>query len=154
MKKGFLFLLLLNSLHVLAQNKNRKPAETPQQTIPKVAVTIAGLKGGDITPETLAQIVDSSLTAKDTKGETYSIVRFRVLYKFKSTFKDEDSGQTKTTDDLRTNDFANTGLMSELWRQSIKDNIQKGDEMTLDNIIVRLKNGSKIMSPAITFKVI
>lgn len=153
MKKGFLFLLLLSSVHLFAQNKNKKPETAPQQVIPKVSVTMAGLKGGDITPETLAHIVDSSLIAKDTKGETYSIVRFRVLYKFKSSFKDEDSGQTKTTDDLRTNDFANTGLMSELWRQSIKDNIQKGDEMTLDNIIVRLKNGSKIMTPAITFKV-
>jgi len=153
MKKAFLFLLLLSSLHIYAQNKNKKPATTPAQTIPKVAVTIGGLKGGNITAETLAQIVDSSLIAKDPKGETYTIVRFRVLYKFKSSFKDEDTGQTRTTDDLRANDFANTTMMSELWRQSIKDNIQKGDEMIIDNIIVRLKNGSKIMTPSVDFKV-
>ena len=153
MKKVLLFLLLLSSFHVFAQNKNKKPETVPSQTLPKVSMSIGGLKGGEITPEILSKIIDSSLVAKDEKGETYSIVRFRVFYKFKSSYKDEDTGETKTTNDLRTNDFANTGLMSELWRQSVKDNIQKGDEMTLDNIIVRLKNGSKMMTPAITFKV-
>lgn len=60
----------------------------------------------------------------------------------------------KSTDDMRTSDFTNTAVMPELWRSSIKDNIKKGDEMILDNIIVLLKNGSKVMAPAITFKVI
>jgi hypothetical protein len=60
----------------------------------------------------------------------------------------------KTTDDMRINDFSNTGIMTELWRQSIKDNMVKGDQMILDNVIVQLKNGNKIMAPAITFKVI
>ena len=54
----------------------------------------------------------------------------------------------------RVNDFSDTNVMSELWRQSIKDNIVKGDQMILDNVIVQLKNGTKILAPAITFKVI
>lgn len=155
MKKLFFCLILFCAGHVMAQNK---PAVTPgakaKTAFPKITMSIGGLKGGNINAETLAKIVDSALVARDESSNNYSIIRFRVFYKFKSTYQDEDSGQKKSTDDMRTSDFTNTAVMPELWRSSIKDNIKKGDEMILDNIIVLLKNGSKVMAPAITFKVI
>jgi hypothetical protein len=43
--------------------------------------------------------------------------------------------------------------MSELWRESVKDNIKSGDELLLFNISVRLKNGKKMMVNQIGFKV-
>jgi hypothetical protein len=43
--------------------------------------------------------------------------------------------------------------MSELWRESVKDNIKPGDELLLFNIMVRLKNGKKMMVNQISFKV-
>ena len=139
----------------MAQQKpSVKPGAKAKTVIPKVNISIGGLKGGDITPETLAKIVDSALVAKDENTNTYSIVRFRLFYKFKSTYQDEESGQKKSSDDMRTSDFTNTSVLPELWRESIKDNIQKGDEMILDNIIVVLKNGSKIMAPTLKFRVI
>lgn len=136
----------------MAQN-NKKPA-APQTPIPQFAITIGGLKGGEITSDNLSRIVDFSLVVKDEKGNTYTIVRFRSVYKFKSSYEDSQSGERKITDDMRVNDFKNTNLMSALWRQSIKDNIQIGDQMILDNVIVQLKNGKKIMAPAITFSVV
>jgi hypothetical protein len=150
MKKLIYLFLFFSTTAVLAQNQ--KPAASA--AAPKVAITIGGFKGGDITSDILSRIIDSSLVARDQKGNKYTIVRFRSIYKFKSSYEDPATGERKTTDDMRVNDFSDTNLMSELWRQSIKDNIVKGDQMILDNVIVELKNGSKIMAPAITFKVI
>lgn len=155
MKKILFCILLLAAGYAMAQQKpSVKPGAKAKTVIPKVNISIGGLKGGDITPETLAKIVDSALVAKDENTNTYSIVRFRLFYKFKSTYQDEESGQKKSSDDMRTSDFTNTSVLPELWRESIKDNIQKGDEMILDNIIVVLKNGSKIMAPTLKFRVI
>ncbi|MFT3947024.1 MAG: hypothetical protein QM763_08635 [Agriterribacter sp.] len=155
MKKILCCILLLGAGYAMAQNKPAvKPGAKAKTLIPKITMSIGGLKGGDISPETLAKIVDSALVAKDESANTYSIIRFRLFYKFKSTYQDEDTGQKKSSDDMRTSDFTNTAVLPQLWRESIKDNIKKGDEMILDNIIVVLKNGSKIMAPSITFKVI
>mgnify|MGYP001052181556 CR=1 FL=1 len=151
MKKWIYLLLCFSTATVLAQN-NKKPAATPL-SFPKVAITLGGLNGGDITSDILSRIIDSPLVARDQKGNQYKIVRFRSIYKFKSSYEDPETGTRKTTDDMRINDFSNTGIMTELWRQSIKDNIVKGDQMILDNVIVQLKNGNKIMAPAITFTI-
>lgn len=157
MKKLLLCLLLLGLGYTvtIAQTKPAvKPGSKAKTAYPKITMSIGGLKGGEITKDALTKIIDSALTAKDDDANTYSIVRFRLFYKFKSTYQDEESGQKKSSDDLRTSDFTNTSVLPDLWRASIKDNIQKGDEMILDNIIVVLKNGSKVMAPSITFKVI
>ncbi|WP_152270036.1 hypothetical protein [Agriterribacter humi] len=151
MKKLIYLFVFFSATAVLAQN-NKKPAAST--ALPKIAITIGGFKGGDITSDILSRIIDSSLVARDQNGNKYPIARFRSIYKFKSSYEDPDTGERKTTDDMRVNDFSDTNIMSELWRQSIKDNIIKGDQMILDNVIVQLKNGTKIMAPAITFKVI
>ncbi len=152
MKKLIFLLLCFSAATVLAQN-NKKPA-TAQPPLPKVTITIGGFSGGGITSDILSRIIDSSLVARDEKGNQYTIVRFRSIYKFTSSYEDPETGMRKTTDDMRINDFSNTGIMTELWRQSIKDNMVKGDQMILDNVIVQLKGGNKIMAPSITFKVI
>lgn len=148
--KKLIYLFLFCSV-TATQAQNNKPATA---AAPKVAITIGGFKGGDIASDILARIIDSSVVVSDQKGNKYPVVRFRSIYKFKSSYEDPATGERKTTDDMRVNDFSHTALMSEQWRQSIKDNIAKGDQMILDNVIVQLKNGTKIMAPAITFKVI
>jgi len=153
MKRCLLFVFIITAVVANAQATKNKPATT-ETVIPKVAVSIGGYKGGNISGDILSNIVDSAITVKDGKGIAYEVVRFRVLYKFKSTYDDPETGQKKAFNDMRTNDFTNTPNISELWRQSIKDNIKGGDEMILDNIIVRLKNGTKLMAPSLTFKVI
>lgn len=153
MKNVLLFLSLFFAVQLFAQVKSKKQ-ETSAAGIPKITVSIGNVNGGSITAESLSKIVDSALTAKDASGNKYAVVRFRVLYKFKSTYQDQNTGEKKSTDDMRTNNFTNTSVMPELWRQSIKDNVKTGDEMIIDDIMVKLKNGSKLMVPSISFKVI
>ena len=149
--KKLIYLFLFFSVTTAPAQNNKTPAPA---ALPKITITIGGFKGGDITRDILSRIIDSSLVARDQKGNKYPVVRFRSIYKFKSSYEDPATGERKVTDDMRVNDFSDTVVMSEQWRQSIKDNIIKGDQMILDNVIVQLKNGTKIMAPVITFKVI
>lgn len=155
MKKLLLSILFISWMGVSILMAQTKPKTTTAVAteIPKISITLGGYKGGNITSDIFSQLVDSSLTARDARGSTYPIVRFRLLYRFKSSYEDPETGQKRTVNDMRANDF-DSARMSELWAQSIKDNITTGDEITLDNIIVKLKNGTKVMAPALSFKVL
>ena len=122
--------------------------------LPKLSVSLAGFKGGATTSGILSRIIDSSIVARDEKGNTYTILRFRCIYKFKNRFEDPETGEKKTTDDMRVNEFIQTPVMPETWRQSIKENISKGDQMILDDIIIQLKNGTKMMAPSVSFTIL
>ncbi len=136
---------------LLAQGAIVQQPATP--AAPKVWTAIGGFKGGNITPELLSRAIDSALMVRDDKGNTYPITRYRVFYKFRSSYTDPETGQTRTVPDMRVNDFTEP-VMSENWRGSIKDNAAKGDEMIIDEIIIRLKDGKKMMAPALRFKLI
>ncbi|MDX2048980.1 MAG: hypothetical protein SFU87_19490 [Chitinophagaceae bacterium] len=151
MKKLMLLAVVVSYSHLAAAQNKTSPVVTG---IPKFSISLGGFKGGNITADMLKRIVDSSLKARDEKGALYNVTGFRVNYFFKSTVKDEVTEQTKTVKDYRAYEFYSTDIMSELWRDSIKDNVKKDDEMLIDNIYVRLKNGKKMRAEGIRFKVL
>ncbi|PWT98705.1 MAG: hypothetical protein C5B52_11850 [Bacteroidetes bacterium] len=141
MKNAIALFCLVACLHVNAQSS-------------KTVTSLGGSKGGNISKDALSQIVDSALTVKDASGKSYPVVKFRVFYKFKSTSEDHDTGERKTVDDMRENTFNNTPMMSDNWKESIKDNVAKDDEMVIDNVMVKLPNGKKLLVGGIKFKVV
>ena len=155
MKKILIFFLIFFGIAAQAQDKGTKtrPAATSQTSVPKLQASLGGSRGGDLSIAELSKIVDSALAVRDPEGNSYPITHFRVFYKFRSSSVDHDSGERKTVDDMRVDEFYNTGKMSELWKESIKDNAAANDEMIIDNIMARLKNGKKIQVASIRFKV-
>jgi hypothetical protein len=125
-----------------------------KSTIPKLRVSLGGYPGGEITSDIMKSIVDSSIVVRDEKGNRYPVTHFRVNYFFRSSYKDEQTEQVKSVQDFRAFDFYDTPMLSENWRESIKDNVKKDDEMLLDNITVRMKNGKKLLAPELKLKVI
>ena len=144
--KKLLILSLFGLFAVSGFSQNGKPA-------PKFQAFLAGSKGGDMTVAELKRIIDSAVVVKDEKGLSYPIARFAVGYRFTSTYQDEATGEKKATSDFRSQEYSNENKMSELWRESVKDNIRSGDELLLFNISVRMKNGKKMMVNQISFKV-
>ena len=121
---------------------------SPQQTgIPKFTVSWGGFPDGNINNDQFKKVVDSAIMVKDEKGNKYMVTRFRINYKFINTYKDSETEQVKSVPDLRVSDFYDTAYLSEVWKESIRDNAKKGDEVIINNIIVRLKNGKKMMVP-------
>jgi hypothetical protein len=138
-----LFVFCSFSPAVFAQaTKNTNPAK-----VPVLNVKWGGLSQGKIDTIQFRRIVDSPLVVSDEKGNKYPITRFRINYIFLSTYQDSESQMTKNIQDLRVFDFYDTPILSEVWRSSIRDNAKKGDTVLINNVIVRLKNGKKVMAP-------
>jgi hypothetical protein len=148
-------ILLVLSLVVFSAKAQQKPTAKPvATTLPKLTISMGGIKSGNLTIDQLKKIVDSPLVAKDEKGITYPIKSFRINYTFKSSFKDEETQQTRTVKDFRAFDFNNTDRLSEDWRNSIKDNVKKDDQMLINNIVVRLNNGKSFFAPELKLKIL
>ena len=153
MKNTFiLFLCLFVGFFCHAQQK--QTTKTSSGSLPKLTVTLGGIKSGNITAQQLQKIVDSPFIVKDEKGLTYPIKSFRINYTFKSSYKDEETEKVKEVKDFRAYDFSNTDRLSEDWRNSIKDNVKKDDEMLINNVVVKLKNGKSFFAPELKLKVL
>jgi hypothetical protein len=134
--------LFLALAFLTSQAQTKKPATTAPVVY---TVTFGGFKDGNITAEQFKKVVDSAITVKDDKGNTYPVTRFRINYTFATTYTDSESQQRKDFKDFRAADFYDTAILPEVWRSSLKDNAKKDDEIIINNIIIRLKNGKKLM---------
>ena len=155
MKNVLVLFFFVAAINANSQNTHTKTSTgSGNMSSSKTFTTLGGSKGGNISKESFAKIVDSALIVKDASGKSFPVVHFRVFYKFKSTSEDHDTGERKTVDDMRTNEFVNTALMSDNWKESIKDNVAADDEMVIDNVMVKLPNGKKLLVGGLKFKVV
>jgi hypothetical protein len=140
MKSLSLFILVMACTVAQAQ---QKPKATPAPV--KYTVSLGGYPNADVSADVFKKIIDSPLIVKDSKGNVYPVTRFRINYTFAATFTDSETQQKKDFKDFRVSDFYDTNTFSEVWRGSIKDNAKKGDQILINNIIIRLKDGKKLM---------
>ena len=141
MKSVYLLLFIFIGFAAQAQQKPKTNSPAPV----KYTVSLGGYTNADINADVFKKIIDSALTVKDSKGNRYTITRFRINYTFVATFTDSETQQRKDFKDFRASDFYDTDLLSEAWRGSIRDNAKKGDQVLINNIIIRLKDGKKMM---------
>ncbi|MFN6373777.1 MAG: hypothetical protein ACK4YD_01295 [Chitinophagia bacterium] len=143
---------LVFSLTVLGQQKGKSVAKLPE---PQVAVPLAYTSSwgpvisGNALAAQIAAIAPAAILVKDSNGKLYTVESFRLLYKFKSTYRDEEKGETKSRADLRVGDFTNTSRLSEVWYESIKDNVKAGDTIIVNRILFRNPSGKLQMAPEI-----
>jgi hypothetical protein len=143
--KNLIALVLLCAFVMSSKAQTKKPA--PAATLVTYTVTLAGFKDGNITAEQFKKVIDSPLVVKDQKGNSYVITRFRINYTFATTYTDSETQQRKSFKDFRAADFYDTPKLPEVWRNSIRDNAKKDDEVIINNIIIKLKDGKKMMVP-------
>lgn len=141
MKNIIFFLLIASASAVNGQTKPKTGSTTPV----KYTVTLGGYSNADVPADVFKKIADSALTVKDSKGNSYPVTRFRINYTFVATFTDSETQQRKDFKDFRASDYYDTNILSEAWRGSIRDNAKKGDKILINNIIIRLKDGKKMM---------
>lgn len=154
MKKSLiLFSVILVSLISFASfsQSKKKPEEVP---VPIVFSSYWGpITTGNILAAQIIAIAPAIINVKDNKGQLYQVTSFRINYSFKSSYKDEESGQTKTVKDLRVNDFSGINVLTTAWIDSIKDNIKVGDQIIINKILFRNKEGKLMVAPDIRITV-
>jgi hypothetical protein len=121
--------------------------------MPKLTSSWGRTGSGNLSMEQVIRLTDSSLNVRDEKGNAWAVAGFRINYSFLSTYRDQESGEVKTTKELRTYDFNDTTALNTLWKESIRDNVKAGDEILFNKITARQKNGKKYFAPDLRFKV-
>jgi hypothetical protein len=152
MKRIAVIFALLFSLSVHSQQKPKtipKPAETVSN-LPLVFTSSWGpVATGSAPAGQIAATAPAAILVKDNTGKLYTVESFRILYKFKSTFRDDEKGETQSRPDLRVGEFSKTARLSEVWYESIKDNVKAGDTIIINRILFRNPAGKLQMAPEI-----
>jgi len=151
------WLLMLISLlwmgNLVAQQKN-KNAVAVSPPAPLTFVSSWGPVGsGSAIAAQIAAIAPAAVLVKDNRGESYTVNAFRINYKFRSSYKDDETEQVKFMNDLRVSDFNNTSQLSSVWAESIRDNVKAGDTILINKILFRNKTGKLQMAPDIRIAV-
>ena len=152
MKSISIFFVFI-TLCFTAGAQQKPPASSATAGAVKLVSRLGNIPAGNTGAEVLKRIVDSSLNVVDAKGNKYAVVSFTVNYMFMSSFAEEGSEEKKSVKDLRSIDFFDTNKLSADWAESIKDNVQVNDELLINKVVVRGKNGKKMFAPDAKYKV-
>lgn len=149
MKIPLLLLAFLTSFaNSFAQSKPKPPTKT--EIVPLAYQAFWGpVKSGTVPSAQLKATAQMPLVVKDNNMVVYKVVSFRINYMFKGYYKDEQSGEVKSVNDLRVKDFYNQNSLSTDWHESIRDNVKEGDQVLLNKIIFINAAGKKMLAPDI-----
>lgn len=150
MKISFTVMLVLVLNASFAQSKSVTATQTAAQVF---SATWGPVASGSSLAIQVASIAAAPILVKDAKGNAYPVNSFRMNYKFKSTYRDDESGQLKSMNDLRVADFSNTAQLSQVWYESIKDNVKPGDTVLINKILFRNASGKLQLAPDIRIAV-
>jgi hypothetical protein len=155
MRYLFLILLLSISATTAFSQSTKKPVDKPLEKAVSIVYTSywGPITSGNISAEQIKAILAAAIFVKDNKYQSYIVSGFWINYSFKGSFKDEETGNTKSMKDLRVNDFSNKNVLPQPWIESIKDNIKPGDVILFNKILFRNKEGKLQMAPDIRITV-
>lgn len=108
--------------------------------------------GGNMLVADGINYADSSLRVIDDKGNRYPIVSFKFIYRRKASITDDQTGTVKNTWDVVATDVYNETSLSEVWRNTIKESLQRDEEWIIDYIMIKDKAGRKVMATPMNFK--
>lgn len=157
----FAFLLIASlSYGALAQVKKpvnptvQKPkTEKPAVNEPlKLKPLWGNNPGGNMLVADGINYIDSSLRVIDDKGYRYQIISFKFIYRRKASITDDQTGEIKNTWDVVATDIYNSNSLTDVWKNTIKEALQKDEEWIIDYIIIKDKSGRKVMATPMNFK--
>lgn len=145
----FTVLLLSTGSEIVAQ-ATQKPVQAPTAKFkPPVVKTVLGNNISGISPvvtvEEGKEIIASPLRIVDEKNNNYTISSYQ--FSFKRVGVSEDStGKIIPQTDMVADRFTATPL-PEIWRNTIKETLEKGEELYFFDIIVMDKEGRRFFAP-------
>lgn len=145
-----ILMMVVSCVPVFAQHKKKveqKPA-VPVVATPLVYSSVWGpIKNGEVFSVQVVSTLPAPMLVKDNTGVVYTVSGFRINYSFTSTYKDEETQQTKSVKDFRVMDVNNSNKLTNDWIESIKDNIKPGDQILFNKILFRNGSGKLQYAP-------
>ena len=131
-----------------AQEKQAQPFKPP------VVRTSLG-KSGSIsatTPDQAKALISLPLIVTDNSNTSYAIESYQFLYKKKSVIEDQKTGRKATTFSQVADLFKTTPL-PQSWVNNISGNLQKDEELSFFDIVVKDEKGRKFFAPDLRIKI-
>lgn len=152
MNKLLLTAILFTGLATTAQAQPvKKPAmATPIVKFkpPVVKTFLAKFTGSNATcsAEEGKQVITLPLRIVDAGNTAYAISSYQLAYKRLAVKEDESTGATSPTTDLVAQRFTETPIAG-IWKTSIIEQLQRGEELFFFDIIVMDKQGRRFFAP-------
>ncbi|HET9056081.1 MAG TPA: hypothetical protein VFN30_04460 [Chitinophagaceae bacterium] len=150
---GTFFLCIDINAQVKKKSTQKAVEQKPvNESPPKLKPLWGNHPGGNMLVKDGINYADSALRVIDEQGNRYSVVSFKFIYRRKATITDDETGNVKNTWDIVATDIYNETSLSEVWRNNIKESLQRDEEWIIDFIIIKDKTGKKIITTPINIK--
>ncbi|MBL0359152.1 MAG: hypothetical protein IPP72_20825 [Chitinophagaceae bacterium] len=152
MNKLLLTAILFTSLAATAQVQPAKKPPVATQIVkfkpPVVKTFLAKFTGSNATcsAEEGKQIITLPLRIVDANNNAYAISSYQLAYTRLAVKEDEATGETSPTTSLIAQRFTETPIAG-IWKTSIIEQLQKGEELFFFDIIVLDKQGRRFFAP-------
>ena len=148
---------LIGSISSDAQVKKpvakKTDTQKPAENVPlKLKPLWGNHPGGNMLVADGIKYADSSLRVIDDKGNRYPVISFKFIYRRKASITDDATGTVKNTWDVVATDIVGEISLSEVWRNTIKESLQRDEEWLIDYITIKDKTGKKVMTTPINIK--
>lgn len=151
------FAVLFTSMSAIAQVKPKPAATKPKPAAaapakkfipPKVKTYLAKFTGINVTchAEVGKQIISLPLRIVDDKNNSYAISSYQLAYTRLAVTEDENTGAVTPTTSLVAQRFTETPI-SGIWKTSIEEQLQKGEELYFFDIIVHDGKDHRFYAP-------
>lgn len=130
-------------LNAVAQNN------TTTQKPPQLQSFWGYYKSGTHPLEVVLRITDTAIWVIDELKQRYTIRSFRINYFSYDSYEDEATGKIKYRHNLLSSEFRETDQLNELWKQKLYEELKPKDEIHIDLLSVRDKQGRIFYAPDI-----
>lgn len=154
---AFIFLLLMINMNTFAQS-GKKPVPTTKAASvtnkrPAKLRSSWGLFLSDTLPKSqVVKLLDSALVVRDEKNHLYQVISFAFTYEQHQPYLNDTTGQPSIYKDY-TGDNFKTSRLPALWSSRLKENLQQGDVLYFDDILIEYAPDKLYRAPAIRIEV-
>jgi hypothetical protein len=141
-------LLLTAPLFTFAQDKKIKPYKPPQLFSSLGSYT--GKKTADV--EDAKKVILLPLIIHDSAGNMYTISSYQFLYRYRTKYEDEVTGEVKQSFATSAQLFKATPLPS-VWTNHISEDLKSGEELYFFDIIVKDAKGRAMYAPDLSITI-
>ena len=142
-----------------AQVKKQTPAPGDKPVVkvignyPTLKTSFGTKQGGNVTLTEVAALLEQSVNVKDEKGVVWKVKKFRFSWTTVDHFEDPETGEKKSHTNNLTRDIIGSSLNDPLFKQTLREDLKKGDKFIIDMIIVKGRDNLVLFAPALTFTV-
>jgi hypothetical protein len=106
-------------------------------------------------PDDIKKLLNTDLIVADQRGQKWTPVAWRFIWNRKEINDDWKTGKRKTSLMPNIVEIDSTGKLPESWQKELQDNLQSGEELIFERIIIEHPESKrKMMAPNLRIKII